>query len=223
MDTMDTYFIFNTPVIPAYRYANFLNSLIDGDKEGIKGRIYKLTCNITNEQYIGSTKTTLYKRLLRHEDLDTNNTSSREIIKRGNYKIELIDELIYKDKSELLYRERYHIYANKCVNKCKRPLLYPEEREQIKIDKVKSIYIFFNELYNEKKAIIDLIDNINPDLKNNYIEEYGIKGGGSPEIVKAKSYYEFLKVICPICKKRVYALYMLKHCATIHKPDYKEI
>lgn len=92
------------------------------------GKIYRIVCNISGEVYIGSCeKQTLGNRLSRHErQLDC---ASKQIIERGNYRIELIEEIICKTKEDLLWRERYWFEKIDCVN-VNRPIVTKEEEKQ---------------------------------------------------------------------------------------------
>jgi len=92
------------------------------------GKIYRIVCNITGEVYIGSCENqTLGHRLSRHErQLDC---ASKQIIERGNYRIELIEEIICKTKEDLLWRERYWFEKTDCVN-VRRPIVTKEEEKQ---------------------------------------------------------------------------------------------
>jgi len=76
-------------------------------------KIYKIIDNTNGNVYIGKTKQKLYIRLNNHkQDFKRGSTSmSREIIKNGDYKIELIEET--DDKT----RERYWIENTECINK----------------------------------------------------------------------------------------------------------
>jgi len=77
-------------------------------------KIYKIVDNTNGNIYIGKTKQTLNQRLTKHRHKTRKNTNrcmSREIIKNGDYKIELIEET--EDDS----RERYWILNTVCVNK----------------------------------------------------------------------------------------------------------
>tara|TARA_R110002012_G_scaffold287686_1_gene480140 strand:- start:310 stop:795 length:486 start_codon:yes stop_codon:yes gene_type:complete len=71
-------------------------------------KIYKIIDNTNGNIYIGKTKQTLNTRLSKHKCDKT--CSSREIIKNGDYKIELIEET--DDDS----RERYWILNTECIN-----------------------------------------------------------------------------------------------------------
>ena len=77
-------------------------------------KIYKIVDNTNDNIYIGITKQTLSQRLSKHKHKTKNNTNgsmSREIIKNGDYKVELIEET--DDKT----RERYWIENTECINK----------------------------------------------------------------------------------------------------------
>lgn len=91
-----------------------------------QGKIYRIVCNITGEQYYGSTKEKyLSRRLSRHksnsEEFDRGTmkgkSSSYDIIKRGDYQIILVETYPCDTKYELESRERYYIENNDCVNK----------------------------------------------------------------------------------------------------------
>jgi len=65
--------------------------------------------------YYGSTTNAPEVRLYGHKNNPT--TTSIEIIKNGDYKIEVLEELEFQNKTELLNREKYYILNNECVNK----------------------------------------------------------------------------------------------------------
>jgi hypothetical protein len=65
--------------------------------------------------YYGSTTNPVEVRLYGHKTNPT--TTSIEIIKNGDYKIKVLEELDFKNKTELLNREKYYILNNECVNK----------------------------------------------------------------------------------------------------------
>lgn len=85
-----------------------------------EGKIYKIICNITGDIYIGSTVDTLHRRLIKHKSsAKTRSTyiSSREIIDRGDYQIELVEHYPCDSKFELRQREGYWQKTVECVNK----------------------------------------------------------------------------------------------------------
>lgn len=83
------------------------------------GKIYKIVCNITGEQYIGATTQNLSQRLTGH--VRRKNTDkcykSKDIILRGDYQIILIENYSCNSREELERKEREHIESNICVNK----------------------------------------------------------------------------------------------------------
>ena len=83
----------------------------------MNGIIYKIKCLETDEFYIGSTFN-LNQRISRHKSL---RYSSREIIKRNNYKIFILDEREYSNNLSLKLIENLYILVGKktkrCVNK----------------------------------------------------------------------------------------------------------
>ena len=84
-------------------------------------KIYRLVCNVTGKQYIGSTTQTLAQRLTQHVSKTThnrkNNCMSREIIANGNYTIVLIQEFPCENKNQLHARERHYIETMECINR----------------------------------------------------------------------------------------------------------
>ena len=88
------------------------------------GKIYKIVDNTNNNVYFGSTCDSLKHRLSVHKNHYKrflnglcNNVRSSEIIKNGDYKIELLEDCDIKTKDELLARERFFIENNNCLNK----------------------------------------------------------------------------------------------------------
>ena len=98
----------------------------------IYGRVYKLVCSDTGDCYIGSTRNSLQFRLQYHiNDVAVGHTScvSKDIIKRNNFRIELLEEGYYESKEALLWRERWWMENVKCINKF-RPIITQQERRE---------------------------------------------------------------------------------------------
>lgn len=92
-------------------------------------KIYEIICRITNERYIGSTTEKLSRRLAGHRTLKC---SSKRIIERGDYYINLIEEYpACQNKEQLLKREREWYDKLECINKC-RPIRSKEEKVEYK-------------------------------------------------------------------------------------------
>ena len=84
-----------------------------------QGKIYKIVDLTTeNNIYVGSTCQTLEKRLSGHvKDYKCNKyVTSYEVLKNGNYEIQLIENYPCDSKYELFKRERYFIETMNCVN-----------------------------------------------------------------------------------------------------------
>ena len=88
------------------------------------GKIYRIICNVSGKQYIGSTTRPLSERLNGHKKDYTyflkgkkNWITSFEIIKNNNYSIILIENVICENKEQLLKKEREYIESMSCVNK----------------------------------------------------------------------------------------------------------
>ena len=80
------------------------------------GKIYKIVCNETGEQYIGATcQKKLCTRLAQH--VSSKKCASKGIIERGNYEILLIESVPVDSKDQLHQRERFYIESIECVNK----------------------------------------------------------------------------------------------------------
>jgi predicted GIY-YIG superfamily endonuclease len=120
------------------------------------GRIYKLTSHQTNQCYIGSTTRSLEQRLKEHNNKKcnqykngrTNYLSSHAIVKFDDARIELLEEKEYKDKNEMLERERFYIESNENTVNKSRPITTKEEKKE-----QKDYYKEYNKIYRiDKKS-----------------------------------------------------------------------
>jgi hypothetical protein len=104
-----------------------------------KGLIYRIVCNKTNKQYIGSTTQSLAKRKYMHKK---GTTTSKEIITNGDWRIEVIEEITFDNRKTLLEKERHYIQINafNCVNK-NRPIITQEEKIQQLKKNMRSWYL----------------------------------------------------------------------------------
>ena len=90
-----------------------------------RGKIYKIVCNITGKQYVGSTtEPSLARRLAGHKGHynsylkgKRDYITSFEILKNGNYFIELICNASCNSRDELSAVEGTYIRELKCINK----------------------------------------------------------------------------------------------------------
>ena len=88
------------------------------------GKIYRIVCEETGLQYIGSTCSTLVKRLSGHKR--NKRCACKDFI---NPKIFLIEDYPCDRKDQLLMRERYHMENTECVNLV-RPIITKEDKQE---------------------------------------------------------------------------------------------
>lgn len=101
------------------------------------GYIYKLYSPQTGDVYIGSTTTTLQERLRTHL-CHPERTSAKNILKQEDVAIELIEEVSFNNRSELLLAEGNHIKVNKCVNQNMPLRKYNEYYEEVLKDRMRN-------------------------------------------------------------------------------------
>lgn len=100
-----------------------------------KGKIYQIICNLTGEVYIGSCANTLELRLRGHKN--SKSCTSRKIIDRGNYKIELIEDYPCQTDEQLRIRERFHYDRIENINK-NRPYITRQEMRLFNYERVRA-------------------------------------------------------------------------------------
>ena len=89
------------------------------------GKIYRVVCEETQRVYIGSTCSTLIKRLYNHKN--AKQTTCKDFI---NPKIFLIEDYPCDRKEQLLMRERYWMENTDCVNLVRAIRTDTERKEQ---------------------------------------------------------------------------------------------
>ena len=103
--------------------------------------IYKLHCNITGEDYYGSTRD--YKQRISihkcstEKQLSKRQCKSRQIIERGDYAFSIVEECNFETRQQLKERERYYYENFPCINQVI-PYKSREELLQYKRDRSKS-------------------------------------------------------------------------------------
>ena len=75
-------------------------------------QIYKIIDNTNGNIYVGSTKQKLHRRIGKHEEMK-GGCSSKEVIKNGNYRVEIIEVCNEKNRNE---KEEYWINNLDTVN-----------------------------------------------------------------------------------------------------------
>tara|TARA_X000001036_G_scaffold426862_1_gene454759 strand:+ start:1636 stop:2286 length:651 start_codon:yes stop_codon:yes gene_type:complete len=121
------------------------------------GTVYSITCNETGKVYVGATTIGLNQRISSHVCLcnrydrgeTVSNCSSFDIIRKGNYKITVLEHLEFTHKSELHQRERHFIAELGAINTMRRPNITKEEKN----DTVKEYR--HTEVGKERKAQYD--------------------------------------------------------------------
>ena len=116
----------------------------------MKGIIYEIKCNETNEIYIGSTTQLIKQRINEHKHKKT--CRSNQIIERNNYVVNILEELEFIDIKELRIREQNYIDTIICINKFK-AFYTDEDKKERQINK---------KIYYQK----------NKDKKKEYQKEY---------------------------------------------------
>lgn len=112
--------------------------------------IYSIECLTTNDVYIGSTKLKINKRLDAHKS-STNKCVSKSIIERGNYKVNILEELSCNSKRELLIKEREYFEKINCINKGVPTNLYKGESQKRFIEKNKELVKERRKIYDSKR------------------------------------------------------------------------
>jgi hypothetical protein len=151
--------------------------------------IYKLHCNITNEDYYGST--TNYKhRISIHKcstekQLSKRQCSSRQIIERGNYTFSIVEECNFETREELQQRERYYYENFPCINQVipykSREELLQDKRDRSKTDVEKQENAIYRENHRqelkekERARYHSKKDEINEKRKQRYVCVCGIE------------------------------------------------
>lgn len=139
--------------------------------EQIFGRIYTITSSETDVVYIGSTITTLSRRLEKHRsdyrrylNNKGNYITSFELVKYADATIELVEERLFADMSEMHRLEGEHIgNADNCVNKmiCGRDMkAYKHTHYVDQIDKYKERAKMWhernrNKVYERRSQVIE--------------------------------------------------------------------
>ena len=115
-----------------------------------QGKIYKITCKETWKVYIGSTVQSLYNRMRTHR-CKNNTCASREIIERGNYEVELIENFPCDTERELHTREQYWIDNTENTINIKRH--YESDEAYLEHEKARAIE-YARQYRNENKDML---------------------------------------------------------------------
>ena len=144
-----------------------------------EGKIYKIKCNETGEQYFGSTTGSLQLRLSCHKSKTKSKRQcmAKQIINRGNFQIELVENYSCETKQELHKRERFYIDNNECINHVI-PTRTQKEYRELHKEKLKELNRTYEKEHRQERNT----------WQNNYYktnEDYREKSK-----VRASQYYE---------------------------------
>jgi hypothetical protein len=104
------------------------------------GYIYKICCNLTGETYYGSTESDIEERIANH--VRSANTEegrkcmSKQIIDRDDWCYEIMEEVDFIVKRDLLVRERFYFDNYECIN-IQKPYNTDEEIKEMDAKKKK--------------------------------------------------------------------------------------
>lgn len=131
-------------LVPRNKYQHLdVDKIIDPTiDEYLNGKIYKLTSSHTSEIYIGSTKTSLARRLAYHKN--DNRTTASPILQYDDVRIELLEAYPTTSKFLLELKEREWIENTNCINKVIPTRTRQEYRDGHKIESKE-----YNEQYRE--------------------------------------------------------------------------
>lgn len=140
------------------------------------GKIYRIVCKTTGNQYVGSTIQPLSKRLsnhvVKHNRWKNGKTSERItssiVLENDNFHIILIEPYSCSSKRELEQRERYWIEKLECVNKTI-PYRTNEELKAFYKDYHQRYRIEHNDEIKERER---LYREANREKKKAYLKEY---------------------------------------------------
>lgn len=152
-----------------------------------KGKVYKIVCNTTGLQYIGSTcEPTLARRLAEHKKQYVrylkgynNYITSYKVLENNNYEIVLIENCSCETKDQLYSRERFYIENNECVN-LNIPNRKKKEYSKIYYEENKDRLIEYQKKYFEdnKDKLDEYIKQYRKQYRNKMNEKFICECGG---------------------------------------------
>lgn len=143
----------------------------------MKGIIYKIKCNITNEQYIGSTVKSIKDRMRIHTQ--RKNCSSRQILNRGNYEVTILQTIECDQLTDLRKLEREYFNTNECIN-TNRPYRTDEEKvedcqktsKKYNTDNKEKVKAYNKKYREDNRAKLNELDRIRNAERKEYSSEY---------------------------------------------------
>lgn len=161
----------------------------------MKGIIYKIICNETNETYYGSTSRDLETRIKEHKRHYKSFLKNKfgyccsyKIIEKGNYSYSLVETVECLDKKQLEDREGYYIKNFDCINK----KINGQSQEQYRKNNKEKINLSNKKYREENKDKINKWRENNKEKMKIFMADYYQK---NKERIKerSKNYYKNLK------------------------------
>ncbi len=126
----------------------------------MKGIVYEIKCNQTNEIYIGSTSKNLKVRMRLH--VLSKGCVSKQIIERNNYSVNVLEEIEFMDIKELRMKEQIYINNVVCINK-RTAYMFDEDAEKRKEKKKKYQKEYRNKHKDDQKEYMALYHQVNKE------------------------------------------------------------
>jgi hypothetical protein len=172
------------------------------------GKIYRIVCNKTGLQYIGSTTISLASRLSQHRNIFNNKScthkscTSRNVLANNDYSIILIQDCPCDRKEQLLQCERHYIETLECVNK-QIPLRsrhdWYEDNKETYIERQKiwnnnnkeKLKVYHQTFKNKNKGVF--VDLTNIDVDDEHIKLSIEDIYDSNELVSEEEIYNYIE------------------------------
>jgi len=194
-------------------------------------KVYKIYClNNPDLVYVGSTTQKLSQRLADHikhckyhAQGKPQYCSSYEVINKGNYRIELIEEYSCENKEQLLKREGHYIRKFNCVNKLvagrTQKQYYEDNKEQILkynkqyvADHKEHVQEYKKQHYTDNKEVVlqkcKKYYEENTEAVKARVNKYRIENAEAVKARKSKI------VVCEKCGKQSTASHLRRHQRT---------
>ena len=129
------------------------------------GKVYAIRSHQTDKVYVGSTTSPLSLRMAKHRSdtkNNSNNTSSKEIMKYGDAYIELLEAYPCSSKEELNRKEGEFIRTLDCINK----RIEGRTRKEYRCDNKELISKLNADYYNKNKEYRKTVYNVEYYQKN---------------------------------------------------------
>ena len=112
------------------------------------GYVYCIHCNITGDNYVGSTRNTINIRMRSHK-CKANKCQSKHILARGDYTVEVLEVVFDND---LIMREKYYMNnTEQTINKVRCGVTEEERKESARLHHIENNERINENLRNHRK------------------------------------------------------------------------